>query len=131
MEVNNDKATLLFHLQISSSNCRFTKMKTCLYIFFCSFFSQGDIATCAGTYLYAWSVNGQLIAKENTSLQNNNHIQCCAMSEVRRQVVILLIHCLAIILMSVLRICRFIKNFLQLIIVLFFVACLVDNILIL
>ncbi|XP_078381850.1 WD repeat and FYVE domain-containing protein 3-like isoform X3 [Oculina patagonica] len=41
----------------------------------------GDIATCAGTYLYVWSVNGQLIAKENTSLQNNNHIQCCAMSE--------------------------------------------------
>lgn len=41
----------------------------------------GDIATCAGTYLYVWSVNGQLIVKENTSLQNNNHIQCCAMSE--------------------------------------------------
>lgn len=41
----------------------------------------GDIATCAGTYLYVWSVNGQLVVKENTSLQNNNHIQCCAMSE--------------------------------------------------
>lgn len=46
------------------------------------FFFQGDIASCAGTYLYVWSVNGQLIVKENTSLQNNNHIQCCAMSEV-------------------------------------------------
>ncbi|XP_048589940.1 WD repeat and FYVE domain-containing protein 3-like [Nematostella vectensis] len=42
----------------------------------------GDIATCAGTHLYVWSVNGQLIVKENTDiLRINNHIQCCAMSE--------------------------------------------------
>lgn len=41
----------------------------------------GDIASCAGTHLYVWSVNGQLIVTESTSPQNNNHIQCCAMSE--------------------------------------------------
>lgn len=45
--------------------------------------SQGDIASCAGTHLYVWSVNGQLIVTESTSPQNNNHIQCCAMSEVK------------------------------------------------
>ena len=46
---------------------------------------QGDIATCAGTYLHVWSVNGQLIVKDNTSLRSTNHIQCCVMSEVRVQ----------------------------------------------
>ena len=62
----------------------FTNFHTDSLCFVFLFYFQGDIATCAGTYLYVWSVNGQLIVKENTSLQNTNHIQCCAMSEVRQ-----------------------------------------------
>ena len=65
--------------QLPFSNLQFDSL---CFIFL--FYFQGDIATCAGTYLYVWSVNGQLIVKENTSLQNTNHIQCCAMSEVRQ-----------------------------------------------
>lgn len=42
----------------------------------------GDIVTCAGTYLYLWSVNGALIVEENTSLRPTNPIYCCLMSEV-------------------------------------------------
>ena len=44
---------------------------------------QGDIVTCAGTYLYLWSINGQLVVEENTSLRPSNAIHCCLMSEVR------------------------------------------------
>ena len=43
---------------------------------------QGDIATCAGVYLYLWSINGDLIASVNTSTGRDQQILCCAMSEV-------------------------------------------------
>lgn len=44
---------------------------------------QGDIASCSGTYLYLWSINGEEIACVNTAPpQNNQQILCLAMSQV-------------------------------------------------
>jgi len=43
---------------------------------------QGDIATCAGTYLHFWSVNGCEIANINTAVGRNQQILCVAMSQV-------------------------------------------------
>ena len=43
---------------------------------------QGDIAICAGVYLYVWSINGDMIASVNTSTGREQQILCCAMSEV-------------------------------------------------
>ena len=42
--------------------------------------------TCAGTHLYLWSINGQLIVEENTSLRPSNPIHCCLMPEVSVEV---------------------------------------------
>ncbi|XP_071808138.1 WD repeat and FYVE domain-containing protein 3-like isoform X3 [Asterias amurensis] len=41
----------------------------------------GDIATCAGAFLYLWSINGELVASVNTSTGRDQRILCCAMSE--------------------------------------------------
>ena len=41
---------------------------------------QGDIATCAGTYLHVWSINGDEIASINTATARSQQIQCVAMS---------------------------------------------------
>ncbi len=41
----------------------------------------GDIATCAGAFLYLWSINGDLVASVNTSTGRDQRILCCAMSE--------------------------------------------------
>ncbi|XP_061175428.1 WD repeat and FYVE domain-containing protein 3-like isoform X2 [Saccostrea echinata] len=42
----------------------------------------GDIASCSGTYLYLWSINGEEIACVNTAPpQNNQQILCLAMSQ--------------------------------------------------
>lgn len=43
---------------------------------------QGDIATCAGTYLHIWSINGDEIASINTATARNQQILCVAMSTV-------------------------------------------------
>ena len=43
---------------------------------------QGDIATCAGTHLFYWSINGELIADINTETGMNQQIYCVAMSQV-------------------------------------------------
>ena len=59
---------------------------------------QGDIATCAGTHLFYWSINGELIADINTETGMNQQIYCVAMSQVEsilncKHIVKLLIHC--------------------------------------
>ncbi|CAI9723395.1 repeat and FYVE domain-containing 3-like isoform X2 [Octopus vulgaris] len=41
----------------------------------------GDIATCAGTYLYVWTINGEVIASVNTATARNQQIYCVAMSQ--------------------------------------------------
>jgi WD40 repeat protein len=43
----------------------------------------GDIATCAGTYLHLWSINGSEIANINTAVGRNQQILCVAMSQMR------------------------------------------------
>ncbi|XP_052069301.1 WD repeat and FYVE domain-containing protein 3-like isoform X1 [Mytilus californianus] len=42
----------------------------------------GDIATCAGTYLYVWSINGEEIACVNTASLRSQQILCLAMSQI-------------------------------------------------
>ncbi|XP_064637335.1 WD repeat and FYVE domain-containing protein 3-like isoform X3 [Lineus longissimus] len=42
----------------------------------------GVIATCAGTYLYVWSINGEEIANVNTATARNQQILCVAMSQI-------------------------------------------------
>ncbi|KAK3103345.1 hypothetical protein FSP39_018631 [Pinctada imbricata] len=41
----------------------------------------GDIATCAGTYLYVWSINGEEIACVNTATLRSQQILCLTMSQ--------------------------------------------------
>ncbi len=47
---------------------------------FC-FIYQGDIATCAGTYLHMWTINGDELASINTATSRNQQILCVAMSQ--------------------------------------------------
>ncbi|VDD74216.1 unnamed protein product [Mesocestoides corti] len=42
--------------------------------------ATGDIAVCAGAWLYLWSITGELIACLNTAPDQNNQIYCVAMS---------------------------------------------------
>ncbi|XP_069124433.1 WD repeat and FYVE domain-containing protein 3-like isoform X2 [Argopecten irradians] len=42
----------------------------------------GDIASCAGTYLYVWSINGEEIACVNTATLRSQQILCLAMSQI-------------------------------------------------
>ncbi|XP_009953139.1 PREDICTED: WD repeat- and FYVE domain-containing protein 4-like [Leptosomus discolor] len=44
--------------------------------------STGDIISCAGSYLYLWTVNGQLLASINTTCSPKCHIVCCCFAEV-------------------------------------------------
>ncbi|XP_010133635.1 PREDICTED: WD repeat- and FYVE domain-containing protein 4-like, partial [Buceros rhinoceros silvestris] len=44
--------------------------------------STGDIISCAGSYLYLWTVNGQLLANINTSCSPECCIVCCCFAEV-------------------------------------------------
>ncbi|KFO71016.1 WD repeat- and FYVE domain-containing protein 4, partial [Cuculus canorus] len=44
--------------------------------------STGDIISCAGSYLYLWTVNGQLLASVNTTCSPKSHIVCCCFAEV-------------------------------------------------
>ncbi|KAI8741991.1 WD repeat and FYVE domain-containing protein 3 isoform X1 [Biomphalaria glabrata] len=41
----------------------------------------GDIATCAGTFLHVWNVNGEMIASVNTSTGRNQQILCVCISQ--------------------------------------------------
>lgn len=43
---------------------------------------QGDIISCAGSYLYLWTVNGQLLASISTACSPTCHIVCCCFAEV-------------------------------------------------
>uniref|UniRef100_A0A663LWN1 Uncharacterized protein n=1 Tax=Athene cunicularia TaxID=194338 RepID=A0A663LWN1_ATHCN len=43
---------------------------------------SGDIISCAGSYLYLWTVNGQLLASINTTCSPECHIICCCFAEV-------------------------------------------------
>ena len=52
------------------------------HIYICGLYLQGDIATCAGTYLYLWSINGEEIACVDTAPTRSQQILCLAMSQV-------------------------------------------------
>lgn len=43
--------------------------------------SQGDIVSCAGTYIHVWSINGSPIASANTFTGRSQQILCCCVSE--------------------------------------------------
>ncbi|XP_030059030.1 WD repeat- and FYVE domain-containing protein 4 [Microcaecilia unicolor] len=43
--------------------------------------SSGDIVSCAGTYLYLWTINGQLLASVNTASVSERNILCCCLTE--------------------------------------------------
>lgn len=43
---------------------------------------QGAIISCAGSYLYLWTVNGQLLASVNTTCSPESRIVCCCFAEV-------------------------------------------------
>ena len=51
-------------------------------IYMCGLYLQGNIATCAGTYLYVWSINGEEIACVDTAPTRSQQILCLAMSQV-------------------------------------------------
>lgn len=44
-------------------------------------FAQGDIVSCAGTYIHVWSINGSPIASANTFTGRSQQILCCCVSE--------------------------------------------------
>uniref|UniRef100_A0A8C3E388 WDFY family member 4 n=1 Tax=Corvus moneduloides TaxID=1196302 RepID=A0A8C3E388_CORMO len=44
--------------------------------------SVGDIISCAGSYLYLWTVNGQLLTSISTACSPTCHIVCCCFAEV-------------------------------------------------
>lgn len=43
---------------------------------------QGDIASCAGSYLHLWTVNGQPLVSVNTTCSPKSCIACCCFAEV-------------------------------------------------
>ncbi|XP_051474966.1 WD repeat- and FYVE domain-containing protein 4 [Apus apus] len=44
--------------------------------------STGDIISCAGSYLYLWTVNGELLASINTTCSPESRVVCCCFAEV-------------------------------------------------
>lgn len=42
---------------------------------------QGDIVSCAGTYIHVWSINGSPIVSVNTFTGRSQQILCCCVSE--------------------------------------------------
>lgn len=42
---------------------------------------QGDIVSCAGTYIHVWSINGNPVVSVNTFTGRSQQIVCCCMSE--------------------------------------------------
>lgn len=58
------------------------KYVVCEEIFFFFFLpSQGDIVSCAGTYIHVWSINGNPIVSVNTFTGRSQQIVCCCVSE--------------------------------------------------
>lgn len=51
-----------------------------LLLLFCSC-HQGDIVSCAGTYIHVWSINGSPIASANTFTGRSQLILCVCVSE--------------------------------------------------
>lgn len=49
--------------------------------YFKCFIAQGDIVSCAGTYIHVWSINGNPIASANTFTGRSQQILCCCVSE--------------------------------------------------
>lgn len=43
---------------------------------------EGDIASCAGSYLYLWTVNGQPLVSINTTCSPESRVTCCCFAEV-------------------------------------------------
>lgn len=43
--------------------------------------SQGDIVSCAGTYIHIWSINGNPVVSVNTFTGRSQQIVCCCVSE--------------------------------------------------
>uniref|UniRef100_A0A8B9TCP8 Uncharacterized protein n=1 Tax=Anas platyrhynchos TaxID=8839 RepID=A0A8B9TCP8_ANAPL len=43
---------------------------------------SGDIASCAGSYLYLWTVNGQPLVSINTTCSPESRVTCCCFAEV-------------------------------------------------
>lgn len=44
---------------------------------------QGDIATCSGSYLCAWDINGRALGAVDTGGGGAAQVLCCAFSETR------------------------------------------------
>uniref|UniRef100_A0A8C3MC64 Uncharacterized protein n=1 Tax=Geospiza parvula TaxID=87175 RepID=A0A8C3MC64_GEOPR len=44
--------------------------------------SGGDIVSCAGSHVYLWTVNGQLLASTSTACSPSCHVACCCFAEV-------------------------------------------------
>lgn len=42
---------------------------------------QGDIVSCAGTYIHVWSINGNPVVSVNTFTGRSQQIVCCCVSE--------------------------------------------------
>lgn len=57
------------------------KPETCIEIWRCYLSLQGDIVSCAGTYIHVWSINGSPTASVNTFTGRSQQIMCCFVSE--------------------------------------------------
>lgn len=56
-------------------------LQLCIEIWRCYLFLQGDIVSCAGTYIHVWSINGSPTASVNTFTGRSQQIMCCFVSE--------------------------------------------------
>lgn len=57
------------------------KPEACIEIWRCYLSLQGDIVSCAGTYIHVWSINGSPTASVNTFTGRSQQIMCCFVSE--------------------------------------------------
>lgn len=58
-----------------------TESEICFHIWSCYLYFQGDIVSCAGTYIHVWSINGSPTASVNTFTGRSQQIMCCFVSE--------------------------------------------------
>lgn len=56
-------------------------LRLCIEIWRCYLSLQGDIVSCAGTYIHVWSINGSPTASVNTFTGRSQQIMCCFVSE--------------------------------------------------
>lgn len=56
-------------------------LQLCIEIWRCYLSLQGDIVSCAGTYIHVWSINGSPTASVNTFTGRSQQIMCCFVSE--------------------------------------------------